>query len=120
MSVPSNFLTATETVALVKSGALTVTQVALDHLARYDERDPTIHAWAYLNRDLILSEAKRLDAIPPEERGPLHGVMLGVKDMIREWAAAQLWTTGFCSAPAPTLALLSDALWSGLIWSDLV
>jgi Asp-tRNA(Asn)/Glu-tRNA(Gln) amidotransferase A subunit family amidase len=90
MSVPSNFLTATETVALVRSGKLTVTQVALDHLARYETRDPTIHAWAYLDRDLILAEAKRLDAIRVEERGPLHGVMLGVKDMIRMSPASDL------------------------------
>jgi Asp-tRNA(Asn)/Glu-tRNA(Gln) amidotransferase A subunit family amidase len=82
MSVPSNYLTATETIALVASDQLTVTQVALDHLARYDQRDGEIHAWAYLDRDLILAEAKRLDALPKKERGPLHGVMFGIKDMI--------------------------------------
>ncbi|ORY24021.1 amidase signature domain-containing protein [Naematelia encephala] len=82
MTLPSNYLTASETVALVAAGKLTVTQVAKDHLARYEERDPLVHAWAWLDRDLILKEAARLDAIPLEKRGPLHGVMLGVKDMI--------------------------------------
>jgi Asp-tRNA(Asn)/Glu-tRNA(Gln) amidotransferase A subunit family amidase len=84
--IPSNFLTATETIALVRDGKLTVTQLALDHLARYDERDSTQHAWAFLDRDLVLSEAKRLDAIPVEKRGILHGSILGVKDMIRKSA----------------------------------
>lgn len=81
---PSNYLTATETIALVREGKLTITQIVEDHLARYDERDPTIHAWAFLDRELVLEEAKKLDALPKEKRGPLHGMVLGVKDMISE------------------------------------
>lgn len=42
-----------------------------------------LHAWAYLDRELILRDAARMDEIPIERRGPLHGVMLGVKDVIR-------------------------------------
>ncbi len=83
MSLPSNYLTATETIDLVSSGKLTVTQVALDHISRYEERDGALHAWAYLDRELILRDAARMDEIPIERRGPLHGVMLGVKDVIR-------------------------------------
>lgn len=82
MSLPSTYLTATETIALVSSGKLTVTQVALDHLARYDERDGQVHAWAYLDRDRIMKEAARLDALAVGDRGPLLGVILGVKDVI--------------------------------------
>ncbi|WRT64605.1 uncharacterized protein IL334_001538 [Kwoniella shivajii] len=82
MGISSNYLTATETIALVAQGQLTVEQLALDHLSRYDERDPVVHAWAYVDRERILREAKRLDGIPKEQRGPLHGVVLGVKDMM--------------------------------------
>jgi Asp-tRNA(Asn)/Glu-tRNA(Gln) amidotransferase A subunit family amidase len=93
MSLPSNYLTASETVALVAAGKLTVTQIALDHLKRFEERDGEVHAWAYLNKEQVLAEARRLDAIPKEHRGPLHGAVLGVKDMIRESGAVPLTTT---------------------------
>jgi Asp-tRNA(Asn)/Glu-tRNA(Gln) amidotransferase A subunit family amidase len=78
----SNVLTVSETLPLLKSGALTVTQLVQDHITRYDERDPIVHAWAYFDRDRALREAARLDAIPAEKRGPLHGVIIGVKDMM--------------------------------------
>ena len=82
MHLASNYLSATETITLVASGQLSVTQVAIDHLGRYSERDESIQAWAYIDRDRIMKEAARLDAIPHAERGLMHGVILGVKDMI--------------------------------------
>lgn len=82
MRLASNYLTASETIALVSSGQLSVTQVAIDHLERYSERDERVRAWAYTDHDRILGEAARLDAIPHAQRGLLHGVILGVKDMI--------------------------------------
>ncbi|KAF2815267.1 Asp-tRNA Asn/Glu-tRNA Gln amidotransferas-like protein subunit A [Mytilinidion resinicola] len=75
-------LTATEAVAEIKSGRLTVEKYAQSLLSRYESRDSTVHAWAYLNPELVLQEARKLDAIPPAERGPLHGVAIGVKDVI--------------------------------------
>lgn len=41
-----------------------------------------MHGWAYFNPELIIESAKSLDAIPAEKRGPLHGVAVGVKDVI--------------------------------------
>lgn len=78
----SNYLTATETISLVSQNKLTITQIVQDHLARYDERDGEIHAWVHLDRERALREAERMDKIPVEERGVLHGMVLGVKDMI--------------------------------------
>lgn len=37
---------------------------------------------AYLDPELVLSSAQELDRIPSNERGPLHGVAIGVKDVI--------------------------------------
>ena len=51
-------------------------------IARVQERDSIVHGWAYFNPDLILASARALDAVPPEERGPLHGVAVAVKDVI--------------------------------------
>lgn len=75
-------LTATEALALLKNGSLTVEDYAKSLLARISERDAAVQAWAYLNPDLILSEARKLDQIPAEKRGPLHGIAIGVKDVI--------------------------------------
>ena len=81
--IPSNHLTATETAALVRSGKLTVVELARAHVERYSQRNADVEAWAFIDEQRILAEAERLDAVPREKRGPLHGLILGVKDMIR-------------------------------------
>jgi amidase len=51
-------------------------------IARVQERDPVVQGWSYFNPDVILASAKALDALPADQRGPLHGVAVGVKDVI--------------------------------------
>lgn len=51
-------------------------------IARVEERDTAVKGWAYFNPDVILASARGLDAVRPEDRGPLHGVAVGVKDVI--------------------------------------
>ncbi|KAL2752328.1 hypothetical protein ACRALDRAFT_2112342 [Sodiomyces alcalophilus JCM 7366] len=75
-------LTATEALAKFRSGALTVEQYARSLLSRIAARDPVVKAWAYFDPDHVLAEAKRLDAVPADQRGPLHGVAVAVKDVI--------------------------------------
>ncbi|KAJ7257891.1 amidase signature domain-containing protein [Mycena haematopus] len=50
-------------------------------LDRIAARDSEVQAWAYLNPEYVLSQARELDAVPLEQRGPLHGVPVGVKDI---------------------------------------
>ena len=75
-------LTASQAQARFKDGSLTVEDYAKSLLSRIADRDSTVNAWAYLNHDLVLERARELDQIPPEKRGPLHGVAVGVKDVI--------------------------------------
>jgi Asp-tRNA(Asn)/Glu-tRNA(Gln) amidotransferase A subunit family amidase len=75
-------LTAVEAVSLMKKGDLTVEAYAQSLLARIASRDQDIKAWAYLDPSFVISQAKLLDQIPAEKRGPLHGVAIGVKDVI--------------------------------------
>lgn len=75
-------LTATKAAAKIKSGELTVLEYAKSLLSRIEERDAVVKAWAYLDHQRVLAEAKRLDEIPMETRGPLHGVGVAVKDVI--------------------------------------
>ncbi|RGP74762.1 amidase [Fusarium sporotrichioides] len=84
MSMPTETykLTATEVIAKIRDGQLTVEEYAESLLVRIKERDPIVKGWAYLNPDQVLYEARKLDQIPKESRGPLHGVAVAVKDVI--------------------------------------
>lgn len=54
---------------------------AVEHcLARIDERDDTIKAWAYLDPELALTQAAARDS--ERRRSPLHGIPFGLKDII--------------------------------------
>lgn len=74
--------TATEAVNALKNGSLTAEDYALSLLGRIEERDSTVKAWAHLDRDQVLAQARALDEVPKENRGPLHGVAVGIKDVI--------------------------------------
>ncbi|KAF2019196.1 Asp-tRNA Asn/Glu-tRNA Gln amidotransferas-like protein subunit A [Aaosphaeria arxii CBS 175.79] len=75
-------LSATEAQAKINGGSLTVEDYAKSLLSRIEQRDSAVHAWAYLDHDLVLQRARELDNIPREQRGPLHGIPIGIKDVI--------------------------------------
>ncbi|WP_201308938.1 amidase [Puerhibacterium puerhi] len=75
-----NALDATAVAAAVRAGTLTVREVAEAVLARYAARDGDVRAWAHLDPAQVLAAADTLDAAPV--KGPLHGVPVGVKDVI--------------------------------------
>jgi aspartyl-tRNA(Asn)/glutamyl-tRNA(Gln) amidotransferase subunit A len=60
----------------------TVTDRAQALLARIAPDGARINAYVAVDEDAVLREAARLDALPPGERGPLHGTTLAVKDII--------------------------------------
>ena len=73
-------LTASAAASLMASGALSVEELARDCLDRVTARDPAVRAWAFVDRDAVLRQARELDKTP--RRGPLHGIPIGVKDVI--------------------------------------
>jgi Asp-tRNA(Asn)/Glu-tRNA(Gln) amidotransferase A subunit family amidase len=73
-------LTASEVVAAVKAGDLTATDVAEAIIDRYHARNAAVEAFAYFDPDQIRADAKELDAA--SAKGPLHGVPVGLKDVI--------------------------------------
>jgi Asp-tRNA(Asn)/Glu-tRNA(Gln) amidotransferase A subunit family amidase len=75
-------LTATEVLAKVVANEFSVEDYARSLLTRIKARDEAVQAWAYLDPDYVIEQAKALDAIPSTERGPLHGVAIAVKDVI--------------------------------------
>ena len=66
----------------IAAGTLTARSLAAAQLARIAASDGTIHAWAYLDPAHVAAKARRRDEVPMAERGPLHGLGIGVKDII--------------------------------------
>ncbi|KAG7449204.1 amidase signature enzyme [Guyanagaster necrorhizus] len=64
------------------SSGLTVEQYAISLLDRIKARDDAVQAWAYLDPEYILAQARELDKVPSDKWGPLHGVPIGVKDIM--------------------------------------
>ena len=65
-----------------REGTLTARALADAQLARVAATDATIEAWAHLDPAQVRAEADRRDAAPRADRGPLHGIGIGVKDII--------------------------------------
>ena len=75
-------LTASEVSTKIKAGDILVEEYAKSLLARIAARDDAVQAWAYLDPEFVIKQAKTLDAVPKADRGPLHGVAIAVKDVI--------------------------------------
>ncbi|KAI8718372.1 Amidase domain-containing protein [Fusarium sp. LHS14.1] len=82
MTSPLYKLTATQVLELLKNNTITVEAYARSLLDRIEENDGTVKAWAHLDPDLVLCQARALDQIPEAQRGPLHGLAIGVKDIM--------------------------------------
>jgi len=65
---------------LLASREIGAEQLLRSCLERIAEREPQVHAFAHLDADAALAQARALDA--GAWRGPLHGLPLGVKDVI--------------------------------------
>lgn len=75
-------LTATEALKAFESDSLTVEEYAKSILGRIHDRDDAVRAWIYLDANHVLQQARALDKVPKDRRGPLHGVAVAVKDVI--------------------------------------
>ena len=53
-------------------------------LEQVDEWEPKVHAWVVLDRDRAMEQARALDEElrAGKDRGPLHGIPIGIKDII--------------------------------------
>ncbi|HET6608396.1 MAG TPA: amidase [Rhodopila sp.] len=72
---PTN-LTATEAVRLIRAGKLDPLDLAEAYLDVIAEREPSLQAFAYFNAD------QARDAARTAKPGPLHGIPIGVKDVL--------------------------------------
>lgn len=77
--LPANFLTATSTIAAVKSGERDLVDVIKDHQDRYENRDEVLKAWVNVRHGDALREARQSDN---GDGSQLRGMTVGVKDII--------------------------------------
>lgn len=73
-------LTASEAARRIREGSLTSEALVTDCLLRIEAREPEVLAWQFLDPELALREARARDK--ETAGGPLHGVPVGVKDII--------------------------------------
>jgi Asp-tRNA(Asn)/Glu-tRNA(Gln) amidotransferase A subunit family amidase len=66
----------------IAAGTLSARALAGAQLARIAATDGAIEAWAHLDPAHVAAKARRRDAAPMAHRGPLHGLGIGVKDII--------------------------------------
>jgi Asp-tRNA(Asn)/Glu-tRNA(Gln) amidotransferase A subunit family amidase len=74
-----NLLTALEAAEQIAKGATTSVALVEACLARITTRDADLHAWAYVDREHALAQARARDGEP--RRSPLHGIPVGIKDI---------------------------------------
>lgn len=75
-------LTASEVQRQIRSNSLLLEDYVQSLLARYRIRDEDVDAWAFIEPDKVLEQARQLDQIPSAKRGRLHGFVIGVKDVL--------------------------------------
>ncbi|WP_428926843.1 amidase [Marinibacterium sp. SX1] len=68
------------TAATIRARGLSATDTAETIITAIAAREPEVRAWAWFDAEALRAQAAALDARP--ERGPLHGVPVGVKDVI--------------------------------------
>jgi Asp-tRNA(Asn)/Glu-tRNA(Gln) amidotransferase A subunit family amidase len=79
-----SWLSAGDAARAIRDGAISAEQLVEACLARVREVEDTVQAWQFLDPDHALAQARALDQARREGRptGPLHGVPVGIKDIV--------------------------------------
>jgi aspartyl-tRNA(Asn)/glutamyl-tRNA(Gln) amidotransferase subunit A len=100
----------------IRSGELTPSSLLEICLARIDRYEPKVKAWVYLDRERSRREAEQLTKELKEglDRGPLHGIPIGVKDIIDVYdmptgCGSKLWANSYARRDATCVERLRQA-----------
>jgi len=76
-------LTIVEAAGAIREGKLSPLDYAQALLSRIDDVESRVQAWFTVNREAVLSEARKCEAEAHngQFRGPLHGIPIGIKDI---------------------------------------
>jgi len=80
----ANLLSACDARAAIDQGLLTSQELVAACFTRIDELEDTIGAWAHLDRETAMQQAREADTFRSRglATGPLHGLPVGIKDII--------------------------------------
>lgn len=83
-AIAPNALSAVEAADKIRKGSLSSVDLVKACLARIDETEGQLHAWAHLDAEHALAQAEEMDTIRRAGRplGPLHGIPVALKDII--------------------------------------
>jgi Asp-tRNA(Asn)/Glu-tRNA(Gln) amidotransferase A subunit family amidase len=73
-------LTATDAARRLRNGSLTSSSLMEACIERIEKIDPILHAFVYFDRAIAMRQAREADRATAS--GPLHGLPLGVKDVL--------------------------------------
>ena len=76
-------LTVSETIPLIQSGVISVTQSVNSCIERIAQKETEVEAWSYFNPDIVLKNAAIIDdkIKRKENPGSLYGALVGIKDI---------------------------------------
>ena len=109
-------LTITDAAPLIARGELTPSELLEQCLARIDRYEPRVKAWVYLDRERARKEAEELtqELKSGRPRGPLHGIPIGIKDIIDVFdmptgCGSKLWANSYARKDAICVKRLREA-----------
>jgi len=109
-------LTIDASATMLRDGTLTPSMLLEQCLKRLDTYEPTVHAWAFVDRERARHDAAVLsqELATGNDRGPLHGIPIGVKDIIDVYdmptgCGSKRWANSFAREDAAVVARLRDA-----------
>jgi aspartyl-tRNA(Asn)/glutamyl-tRNA(Gln) amidotransferase subunit A len=101
---------------LLRQREVTCVDILNACLEQVDEWEPKVHAWVVLDRDGVMEQARALDEElrAGQDRGPLHGIPIGIKDIIDvrglpTACGAKRWGDQIAEKDAPVVAALRKA-----------
>jgi Asp-tRNA(Asn)/Glu-tRNA(Gln) amidotransferase A subunit family amidase len=100
----------------LREGKTTCLKILESCLAQVDEWEPKVHAWVVLDRERAIEQARGLDKELKNcsDRGPLHGIPIGIKDIIDvaglpTACGAKRWADQAAESDARVVARLREA-----------
>ncbi len=103
-------LSATDALARLRDGSLKSEKLTEACLARIAAREPIVHAWSHIDREQAIAAARSLYEVPMAERGPLHGLPIGIKDVILTQDMPTQYGSKLCRGFAPAIDAAAVAI----------
>ena len=98
------FATMTELGEAYRSRKLSPVEVTKAMLERIEKLDPKLHSYVTVTPEIALEQAKKAEAelAAGKDRGPMHGIPVGLKDLCETKGVATTWGTKILKDYVPT------------------